>query len=548
MAGNRIGWIFDLIDKMSGPASRIADSVRRVETNTAATASAIDRLVNKSGRGLLSLASDLGNVVSGFAHGAQMIGGLVGGIYDVGMGLARAAIDAASFRAEMRRGFEIAAGPGGGDRLIGDAIHFAEKFSRDSHDMMSQFLTLMQGGFSEQESGTLINAIEDLAAAGQGNKTGAIINAIRQIRGKGVLQMEELQQQLAESGINVGEVLSIIGESRKMTGMEVRKLVSKGGVASGEGVNAIVEFIRRRYSRGGVLGASGVEASEGIAGLERVLQARPKLFFGQLEKSKGLEAYRKMLLAFRNATSPESEAGRRIIERVGDSFNRVFKQLFGSFEGAEGAAKVERFIERVLGGFERFVAGVQVGWGFLSGVIGSVTKGIAPALDDLFNGPMDPKKIAAMTSSARDFGRAMGAAVLEVVEMIRSLGELLGIVRAKETPGKQFDQRAGFIDKLRMIKAVETGDTAGQRDLLQKHGIGVPTVAAPDFSKTTPAWQKSVNVNSSVTVNAPGARASDADAIGRAVATAEGEELRRVLEAWQHQGVYPSRAGSGVSR
>jgi hypothetical protein len=292
-------------------------------------------------------------------------------------------------------------------------------------EMQKRFLALLQGGFSGEEVPVLIQAIGDMAAAGQGEKADNIVLAIKQIRAKGRLQAEELVSQLADAGLNIGTVYEKIGKLMKTDAKGAMKAISKGEVGANLGIYAIVDTIRETFSKDGLIGKTAKDMADDSVALLGLLKDRPRRLLEELEGNKGITTFEGFLKNLLKATDPDGPTGKRIVTRLNDIFDRASNALFGGMATEEGAGKIERFLETAVGLVDRLVAGGRIFYGFMSGLVEGM--GLGELLDDahsLFDGPLDEAKIKQLSFAFEDLGVKIGRIVEPLLKLVTLLDKV----------------------------------------------------------------------------------------------------------------------------
>ena len=348
------------------------------------------------------------------------------GLGELAAGFGRAGLEAASFRRQMRLGFEISTGSKKSAAFeMMDARILSEGLSASGDETQKRYLSLLQGGFSGKETHVLLQAVEDMAAGGQGDKADNIVLAIKQIRAKGRLQAEELVSQLADAGLNIGTVYEKIGKLMKTDAKSAMKAISQGKVSSELGIYAIVDTIRETFSKDGIIGQTAKDMADDSVKLLGMLEDRPRTLMEGLEGNKGIQAFSGFLQNLLKATDPDGPTGKRIVGRLNDIFERAGTALFGDLSTQQGYAKIEAFLDTAIGLVDRLVAGTRIFYDFMAGFAEGMGLGqIYEESSALFNGPLDEKKIADISAAFRDLGDNLGKLITPLVRMVELGGKL----------------------------------------------------------------------------------------------------------------------------
>lgn len=313
MSRDRLEWTLALLDRASGPARKVAagldavsaaqervtraskgagsrgpiDSIERgLRRRRGAREARVGRELDDLVRGQRAVASSGINagalVGSAFmAIGAAAIGAALA-VGRITLALGESMVQAADWRNRTEGAFRVLLNGrtelGGFQGAFQRASQYANRFGLDVRDVARQMTSLTAAGFSQREIPRVMQAAGDLGALEGPQAAERAITAIRQIRAKGVLQMEELSGQLADAGLNVGDVVAEIGRQRGLRGNEiavgnqVRALITGRRVNADQGINAVMAVIARRS--GGRLGATLDTQSHGAeAAMNRLKNA-----------------------------------------------------------------------------------------------------------------------------------------------------------------------------------------------------------------------------------------------------------------------------------
>lgn len=302
-ATEQLKFTLELVDQVSAPAKKVTAALKEVEKAEERVKKAgktdqdraMDQLARASGSRRRASRARLGRSMDTFAQeqnraasssrnwgamtatafmavGAAAIAAAAA-VGRITIALGESMVAAADWRNRVEGGFRVLLG----DRpaIVGQAFQrasqYAQRFGLDVRDVARQMTQLTAAGFSQSEIPRVMQAAGDLGALEGPQAAERAITAIRQIRAKGVLQMEELSGQLADAGLSVGDVVSEIGRMRGLrgddtaVGNQVRALITGRRVDAQQGIDAVMNVIARRS--GGRLGGTldtqsrGAEAS-----------------------------------------------------------------------------------------------------------------------------------------------------------------------------------------------------------------------------------------------------------------------------------------------
>ena len=376
---SRLRWVFDAVNRLSGPARQMAGSLSQVESRLKATDTAlkqVDRTAASVGGALRdskgrflpgSGGRSAKKELRGFSLGLGSIGDAaqkifyplelaktgMQGFMEVGrvaFGAGQFAFGALGFKESMLASFKILSGSGAAaERIFGQAKEFARKTPFETKTVVESFQRLLTAGFSEQEIPVVFQAMGDLSAMRGFDQQvlDSVALTFSQIKGKGRLQGEELMQ-LAEKGVPTGKVYEKLGKIFGTTRTAAEKLITAGKVDANTGIFAILDAMRETIS-GGKLGNVILEQSKTLSGLLSTLRSAPTDFFldMDLSKLKGFESFKGFIQNLTKLLDTNSASGKRLKSVFENLFESVSTKLFGPLSGPEGLARMERGLTKV---------------------------------------------------------------------------------------------------------------------------------------------------------------------------------------------------------
>ena len=362
----------------------------------------------------------------------------------LGAAFTHAVIDAVAFRQAALGGLTQIMKSASGARDVFDVgVNLSARWNMDPRETVTQLQELVSKGFSAKEARVLLTASADLKVMSPTANVAGIMLAIGQIRSKGVLQMEELQGQLAEAGINVGKVLEVIGKKTGRTAAQVRKDISAGKVDSNTGIWAIVKSIEELG--GGKLGSVADKAATSISSMIAGLQFRPGLLAlkiaEMIEGGAGEGALKGALSRLLAASDPEKSPGmKRLLAGASALANELLQMLFGPLASAGGDKGLQTLLDRVAAGVELVAAGVRsvrpLVQGFLSG-FGEGATLVVDVLLALGKSLGFGKDLSSAAGAARLFGKGLaivlGVAAAVVAAIVLASGSVLAFVQTVAT-------------------------------------------------------------------------------------------------------------------
>lgn len=391
---------------------------------------------------------------AGSARASMLVAGQVGMLLKVaaaalaaaaavlalGAAFTRAVIDAVAFREAALGGLtQVVKNAASARQVYNVGIQLSARWNIDPRETVTQLQDLISKGFSATEARVLLTASADLKVMNPNANIAGIMLAIGQIRSKGVLQMEELQGQLAEAGINVGKTLEIIGKKTGRTAAQVRKDISAGKVDSNTGIWAIVKSIEEMG--GGKLGSVADKASKSISSMIAGLQFRPGLIAlkiaEMIEGGAGEGALKGALARLLAATDPEKSPGmKRLLAGASNLANELLQMLFGPLASAGGKNGLQYILDRAAVGIELVAAGVRSVRPMVTGFLTGFGQGASLVIDVLLALGKSlgfGKDLSSAADAARLFGKALaillGVAVVIAAAIVAASAQTMAFVQ-----------------------------------------------------------------------------------------------------------------------
>lgn len=413
-------WRFTAVDAMSGPLGRAEDSVNSLNRKLSQGEGSV--------RGLDASSQRLGGTMGQVAGVLGQVGSIAAGITAaaVGMATAFAAVSANIIRsvAEMVRFRESAVttlgvlmggqGRAGISALGGAAFRQTQAIARIAPGRASDIIAARQqaitAGFRGAEEQRVLAAGLDIGALQAGDTTAQsrFVRALGQIRGRGALQAEELNQ-LSEVGVSRAEVFRAIARQRGIGGTEaeqtrqIQGLMQRGQITGTEGVNAVLAAVQAttRTQLGGFAVAQGTGLAGSISNAEEALQNLVTGING-LEQLPGVQAFARSLAAIGDAFGGASAAGLRLQAVVAGLINRAGAAIGGLLT----PERVEGFVNTLATVLPPLIDTlVRMGGAFVEGL----GQGLGPLIRDLQG--TSQADLARWTEWAVTFARNLGVIV-----------------------------------------------------------------------------------------------------------------------------------------
>lgn len=424
-------WTLRVNDQVSAPTNRAANAVRGLESSFRAAASTIrggqDRFTGATGA-VNAFAGSVTGLVGAFGQLGRAATTVVGIAAAVGVTFGGIAASIGRSVAEMIRFRESAVvtlgtlmrGRGQGREVIsrvgGAAFRQTQAIARltpgNERDVIQARTQLAAAGFRGADEERVLAGSLDVGALNPNDATAQsrFVRALGQIRGRGALQAEELNQ-LSEVGVGRQDIFAAIARQRGLTGTEaevtrqVQDLMRSGRITGTEGVNAALSAVQTMTGerlggfarlQGGTLAGSMSNLEEAVFGLVTGIE--------RLEKLPGVRAFAQTISAIGNALNGSSEAG----QRLQGSIARIIDSAGQAFAGVLTPERIEGFVS----GLAEFL---PLAFDALRLIGGAFVQGLGRAL-----GPV----IEAMSGLSGEDGASMVAAAQMLAE---SLGLIVGV-------------------------------------------------------------------------------------------------------------------------
>jgi hypothetical protein len=420
MASRKLTWEFELLDRVSGPARKLRISLEGVD-------GALER-VGQSSRRAEKGTESFGTRLNAVLELGKKAFEVAEGVGHIGLSIAEAAVDAASFKEET----VVALGTilGSADRagkVLKSTIALAAHLPIETEAAINATTKLALAGYSQKELAPLTIAASDVKAFNPGRGEEAMELFLRQIQeikqvGLGARHLRALSQETNVSEAGILEHLSkLYGGASEAT---LKQAMSKGLIDKNAAVTAILQAVADK--EGGQLGTISKKLSTTVPGLLSTLRSRKLELLMDLDESPAYGSFRGFLQNLTNALDPTSRFGRRAKESIARTFGGVFSRVFGDFSGPQGAERMEKALARVLHVLDLVGVGFQAAAGLGKGFMLELASGLG-ITDDLFgkDGSLDEKKIQKLVERFEDLGKQIGDVVLHILQLTRAVVDMI---------------------------------------------------------------------------------------------------------------------------
>lgn len=328
-------------DGFKGLRGAVGGASDRMSTNFFDQMGLNPKNLRRIGGRVLAIGAALGVAVgAGWALSAafgaisRVVSRVASAVSDLTQRFTRGVVEARLFRDRTVAAFATITGSDSrGLEITNQVRELAHFMGTDLRSTAKSVQSLMAGGFDQARAFEIFQAVEDLRVIDPDASADNITRAIRQIRSKGVLQMEELQGQLADTGVNVEDVLSRIGANLGISSDEVRAKITAREISSAMGIQGILDSIQARAG-GGPLGALGRERSMGLGGLMRRLKNAPALLFDAIAASSdgAFAGLRDVLKQINELLDPTSMSFKSLVKVLGLGFQVIAETMRTAWE------------------------------------------------------------------------------------------------------------------------------------------------------------------------------------------------------------------------
>lgn len=278
---NAIKWVFEMVDKISGPAKSAGASLGDMIQVTHAALAAV-QLIGQAAIGAGQM------IASGLEPAISREKSL--GAFETLLG-----------NAEQAR------------KMYSEAVKFAAETPFETAQVVDSFQKLLTAKFSEEEVPIALRIIGDAGSMQEDSAAAvdSVTRALSQIRSKGKLQGEELMQIQEAVPLNTAALYEKLGVLYGVNADKARKMQEAGQIDAQAASFAILEQLSEQF------GGNMVRASTQVSGLVSTLQSRPSEFLAKLQDTRGYDALRDVLGRMAGAFDPETSGLTPFITQLG---------------------------------------------------------------------------------------------------------------------------------------------------------------------------------------------------------------------------------------
>jgi tape measure domain-containing protein len=421
MADDRLSWVFELFDRISGPASSMSSRLEMLERRMVGSGREVDSFGSKvasTGSKILSMGAGLGGWVSAISAAGNVLKSIGGTVFNWG----KTAVDALAFRESTLTSFQTMLGTKkAADELFADATLMARTTPFDTKDVVESYKTLLTAGFNKEEIPIVFQAVGDQAAAMGMKKEiiGQLALVFGQIKAQGRVMGNDLIQ-LSNAGVGRDAFMTNLAKRMGISKEGARAALSSGAIGADQAIVAILDTIAKKAG-GGTIGGGMEAQSHTLSGLFSNLESvldDAFFAFDKMEDMPGLNAFKgtiENLIKLFDLTTDSGKAFKLQLQMV---FEDTFGSIFKSFSGPKGMDNLHK-------GFTVLLDLVHQGWDAVKGIgrgFEALWKALEPALASF--APMDGDAANLATTGER-IGKAFEKAGGAVGRMAASLIELM---------------------------------------------------------------------------------------------------------------------------
>jgi tape measure domain-containing protein len=350
----RMRWIIELIDRMSGPARQAGASVQNIII-----------ILDRNDRAVKRSTSTWAQLVSAWDHGINILSRLASVATSVGSILwegSKFALGALAFKESTQESFRLMLGTREeADKLFSQAVEFGARTPFETKGVIDSFRQLMSSGFKKEEVPILFQALGDISAASgfDTQSISAITTQLAQVKALGHLTMQDLRiitSWSGQAGVGLQTLYKQLAETLHVPASALPKMQQAGTISADAFIYSFVKAVKERTAAK-ELGTIMETQSRTLIGLWSTIKSAPSDFFFRMTKHVGemhgveqLKSAMENVITLLAAGSPEAERLGNLIERV---FGDLLETVFGPLNGPEGLEGMRRTLDDVVTRLEK---------------------------------------------------------------------------------------------------------------------------------------------------------------------------------------------------
>lgn len=300
-------------------------------------------------------------------------------------------------------------------------VKMALKFNMDPQEAISGIHEMIGKGFNAKDSGIVLTALADLKVLSPKANIEKALLAITQIKGKPKLGMEELNQQLADAGLETAKVIDQLALKLGKGRAEIYKMITAGKITGEQGIEAIIAAITKMGT--GNLGEAAEQAAQKslgglLNGIRTRLQFIPLEIAKALDNSAGIEAVMQAMRTLMAGVDPTKSAGmKQLLGSAGRFADELFKQLFGAAGDKSAGSTIQKILVRSAEIVDTLTEGLKIVGPIVKEALGGFGEGFGEAYDVI-------REIGGSLLEA--FGGDRQAAINGAAKAARVMGKIMG--------------------------------------------------------------------------------------------------------------------------
>lgn len=369
----RMSWVMELFDKMSGPAKRMNAQLKNLYATMGSFRKPLQTFAKDqdlAGSAAMTLGGTLGMLTKG---------ALIAGAAFVALGffVGKSAFENFAFKeSALATGRALWGSAEAADAMFKKASQLARLTPFNVKEVATAFNRLGAAGFGMEEVPVVFQGLSDIASmSGKGTEAiSGMTLAFSQIMGKGKLMSQELNQ-ITESAGGAVSRMKLFGEIAKIMGVSeksIESMMENGLIPARVAIMGVMQVAKGLG--GGVIGQNSIEQSKTLGGLWSNLEDTITNLWLTMDLTRApwFTAVKSFLSGLIDALDTTSHSG-QVLQGVMD---RLFSKTIGSFIG-DGTQDMGQIISDLALGFE-FAA--NVGIAAFKGLWEGLKKGFAPML------------------------------------------------------------------------------------------------------------------------------------------------------------------------